>query len=262
MDVLLFTLDHRYGAAALAAGVAAVVVDWEWSGKAERQDGRDTEINSGTPEHLARQRAAHTGSIVCRINNTPEARVSEARSAVALGAGEVWLPMVRSVDEVTEVLRAVGDAAEVGVVAETREALAMGRALSLLPLSRVYIGLHDLRIDRGSTSLFEPLVDGTTERFRNVYRGPLGFAGITRPERGVPVPQRLLLAEMVRLGAAFGVARRAFRADVPAEEIGAALAAIDTAVAELSRRNDAQIALDRRELVDTVTGLKGSSACG
>ena len=92
---------------------------------------------------------------------------------------------------------------------ETREAIRLGRALSQLPLAHAYIGLHDYYIDGGSSGLFEPIVDGTLDRFRDEYPGAIGFAGIiTRPGGGNPIPQRLLLAAMARLGCAFGVARR------------------------------------------------------
>lgn len=226
LDVVLFALDVDYASAAMRAGTAAVVVDWEWRGKATRQQGRDTQINYGTQEDFARVRANCAGHLICRINNQPEVRVREARLAVELGADEVWLPMVRNVAEVRECLDAVGDRAAVGMMLETRDALALGREMTELPLSRVYVGLNDLCIDLRKANLFEPLVDGTIERFRDSYSGRLGFAGVTRPECGAPIAQRLLLAEMARLDCSFGVARRAFHADVAKEEIGQALADI------------------------------------
>jgi hypothetical protein len=255
LDILLFALDVDYAAAAVRAGVAAVVVDWEWRGKAARQDGRDTQINYGTQEDLMRARASCAGPVICRINNRPEVRQREARLAVELGADEVWLPMVRSVAEVRECLDAVGDRAAVGMMLETREALALGRELTQLPLSHVYVGLNDLCIDLKKANLFEPLVDGTLERFRDSYPGRLGFAGVTRPERGAPIPQRLLLAEMARLDCSFGVARRAFHADVAKDEIGQALADIAATWRSLGARTAHARDADHAQLERAVMGV-------
>ena len=138
---------------------------------------------------------------------------------------------------------------------ETRDALALGRALTQLPLSRVYVGLNDLCIDLGRANLFEPLVDGTLERFRDSYPGRLGFAGVTRPERGAPIPQRLLLAEMARLDCSFGVARRAFHADVAREEIGQALADIAATWRSLEARTAPERDADHAKLERAVLGV-------
>jgi hypothetical protein len=248
LDVVLFALDVDYAAAAVRAGIGAVVVDWEWRGKALRQKGRDTQISYGTQEDLARVRAACIGRVICRINNQPEIRVREAKLAVDLGADEIWLPMVRDLAEARECLDAVGERAAVGMMLETREALALGGELTALPLSSVYVGLNDLGIDLGAANLFEPLIDGTLERFRDTYSGRLGFAGVTRPECGAPIPQRLLLAEMARLECSFGVARRAFHADVAREEIGEALADIEATWRSLNERAPSARAADHADL--------------
>lgn len=243
LEVVLFALEADYTAAAMRAGVGAAVVDWEWRGKAARQSGRDTQINYGTHEDLTRTRESVAGRVICRINNEPELRAREAQLAVKLGADEVWLPMVRSVGEVRECLDAVGDRAGVGIMLETRDALTLGRELAHLPLTNVYVGLNDLCIDLGRDNLFEPLVDGTLERFRDSYNGRIGFAGVTRPEHGAPIPQHLLLAEMERLECAFGVARRAFHADVAQEDIAQAL----TGIAETWRALEARTAREREQ---------------
>ncbi len=258
LDVLLFSHDPRYAAAAAGAGVTRVVVDWESSGKAVRQDGRDTEINDGTIGDLQVIRAAVGNRVACRINNFPGQRAQECRLAIEHGATEVWLPMVRSVDEVEQCLHAIDGAAALGLMIETREAMRLGRELALLPIVRAYIGLHDYRIDNGHVDLFAPIVDGTIDRFRDDYPGPLAFAGVTRPGGGAPIPQRLLLAAMVRVRCAFAVARRGFRSDVRAEAMSGAIGEIGAEVARLQSRSPAQVELDHREL----GGLLGPSPAG
>ena len=216
IECLLFTSDPAYGAAAIRSGVAALVSDWEWQGKAERQAGVATEVNHGTVDDLVALRRATEGRVVCRINNTPRGRDAECRLAIEHGADEIWLPMVRSPRELEQCLRAIDGRARLGTMIETREAMRLGREFAQLPLAQAYVGLNDYRIDNGHLGLFEPMVDGTIDRFRDDYPGALGVAGITHPDRGSPIPQRLLLADMVRLGCTFGVARRGFRADIDA----------------------------------------------
>jgi hypothetical protein len=251
-DVLLFSHDRDYAAAALACGMAAVVVDWEWRGKAERQCGHDTQINHGTVADLAAMTAVAGDRVVCRINNVPGQREFECEQAIAHGAAEIWLPMVRGVAEVEACLRAIDGRARLGIMVETREAMALGRELSALPLHRAYVGLQDYRIDHGHAGLFEPIIDGTLDRFREDYAGAFGFAGVTLPTGGRPIPQHLLLAGMLRLGCAFGVARRMFRADVPAAAIGDALADIARASAQLALRPAAQVDADHAALAAAI----------
>ena len=180
LPLLLFTQEPEYGAAAVRAGVAGIVVDWEGRGKAARQRGAETEVNWRTPEDLVSMRSAFDGHLICRINNDPGAatrggapggRPRRQRSLAARWSAAStrsrtawWCPCL---------------GVTLGVLAETREAMQMGRALSELPLTRVYVGLNDYRIDRGHAGLFDPLLDGTVDRLRDEYSGALGVAGVT-----------------------------------------------------------------------------------
>jgi hypothetical protein len=258
IECLLFTSDPGYGAAAIASGVAALVVDWEWQGKAVRQAGRGTEVNHGTVDDLVAMRHATDGRVVCRINNTPGRRGDECRLAIEHGANEIWLPMVRSPRELEQCLRAIDGRARLGTMIETREAMRLGREFAQLPLAHAYVGLNDYRIDNGHGGLFDPIVDGTIDRFRDDYPGALGVAGITHPDRGSPIPQRLLLADMVRLGCTFGVARRRFRADIDADAIAGGIAASGMEVARLQARSSDEAATDRAALAVAVSRIRSA----
>lgn len=257
-EVLLFSLDPAHAAAAEAAGMHGVIVDWERHGKGERQRAFDTEVNQAGVAELVAMRASLRGRLFCRINNVPVLRAEEARAAVEHGADEVWLPMVRTLAEIEEVLDALAGRAELGILVETGAALQLAPRLRTLPLRRVYVGLHDLRIDLGHADLFAPLVDGTLDRFREHYDGPLGVAGITHPALGSPIPQVLLMAAMARLRCSFGVARRSFRRDLAAAALPAGMAAIQTQMAALAARGIDDIAAAHAELAQRVA-LVGSA---
>jgi hypothetical protein len=248
LELVLFSHDVDYAAAAMAAGMNSIVVDWEWADKPVRQFGFDTEINRGTETDLVHMRGRIRGNLICRINNGSDQRVREALRAAELGANEIWLPMVRSVAEVEQCLKALDGRCALSILCETRQAMALAKEWAQLPLSRVYIGLNDLQIDLGNVNLFSALCDGTIDAFRERYSGALGFAGVTRPDLGRPVPCRLLMADMARQSCCFAIARRTFRADVPQADIARATRALRTVFAELRQRDAQAIADDHAAL--------------
>jgi hypothetical protein len=86
--------------------------------------------------------------------------------------------------------------------------------LGKLPLSRVYVGLNDLAIDRKKRFIFSALADGTVDYIRQYIKVPFGFAGLTLPDCGYPIPANLLYSEMARLLCSFAFLRRSFLRDI------------------------------------------------
>src|SRR3712207_2903961 len=119
-------------------------------------------------------RAAIDGRLVCRVNGFGPWTAAEVDDAVARGADELLLPMVRTPSEVDRTLEAVAGRCGLGILVETQDGVARAAELARRPLSRVYVGLNDLRIDRGSDQLFTPLVDGTVDAVRAAVPGPFG----------------------------------------------------------------------------------------
>ena len=246
----LFSTDPAFARAAVLAGAEGVIVDWERRGKRERQAGADTEVRTDTPADLARVRAATPGRLLCRVNGWGPWSSDEIDQAVGLGADEVLLPMVRQPAEVDAALAAVAGRCGLGILVETGEAVRRVDELVRRPLSRLYVGLNDLMIDRGGRTLFAALVDGTVDRVRAATpdRIPFGVAGLTLPERGFPIPCRLLAAELARLDAGFTFLRRSFTADVAGRDVAVELPRVIGAVSAARRRPPHQQTADRAEL--------------
>jgi hypothetical protein len=255
VDLFLFTVDPGRGRDVVAAGAAGIVVDWERRGKARRQEGEGTQINADTADDLARMRAATDGRLLCRINGHGAWTAVEVDRAIACGADEILLPMVRTTEEVDRTLDLVAGRCGLGILIETQDAVGRAASLAERPLSRIYVGLNDLRIDRRSTELFRPLVDGTVDAVRAEAAQPFGVAGLTLPEGGFPVPAFLLAAELVRLGADFTFLRRAFTTDMagrdPFVEVPRLLATID----DLRQSGPAEAAELRARFVGAVGGV-------
>lgn len=255
-ELFLFTVDPSVASAAVDAGVDGIVVDWERLGKRRRQRTADTEINHDTPDDLRRVREATTGRILCRLNPVGRGTPGELEAAVGAGADEVLVPMVRAPHEVESALELADGRVGVGIMVETTEGVARVGELAALPVSRVFVGLNDLAIERGSRSIFAALADGTVDRVCTAFSAPVGVAGMTLPERGEPLPARLVTAELARLRCSFTFLRRSFRRDIVGRDLTVEVPRMKVAVDAARARSADEVARDRAELVALVRGLE------
>jgi hypothetical protein len=254
VDLFLFSVDPGWGRDVVAAGAAGIVVDWERRGKARRQLGEGTQINEDTPDDLSRMRAATPGRLLCRINGFGPWTPDEVDEAVRRGADEILLPMVRTPEQVDRTLDLVDGRCGLGILIETQDAVERAAPLAARPLSRVYVGLNDLRIDRGSTELFRPLIDGTVDDVRADVAQPFGVGGLTLPGRGFPVSSDLLAAELVRTGADFTFLRRSFTADMAGRDPFLEVPLLLESLGRLRDAAPAEAAAARAGFVAAVTG--------
>lgn len=251
-QLLLFSTAPDFVRDAVAAGVDGVIVDWENIGKERRQLGADTQINYDTVEDLRRVRACTDALVLCRINAYGTDTATEVRKALDAGADELLLPMVTSLAEVEAVLDLAARRCGVGILIETVQALELAEELARLPLSRVYVGLNDLAIQRGTRNIFAAVADGTVERVRRACTVPFGLAGLTLPECGFPIPCRLLIGEMARLRCDFSFLRRSFLAHIQGRELATEVPRIKAALDEAAQRTPARRAQDREELLAAI----------
>jgi hypothetical protein len=259
-SLLLFSTDPGFIQRAEAAGVDGFIVDWEYKGKAQRQNGADTEINQHGLIELRRVRASANGLVLCRINGPSAASVDEIELAIGAGADEILLPMVTSPVEVERVLDHAAGRCGVGILIETVAAVQRAAEFADLPLTRVYVGLNDLAIARGSRTIFDAIVDGTVERLRQRFAMPFGFAGLTLPDAGSPVPCRLLIAEMMRLDCQFSFLRRSFHRDIHGRDPMIEVPRLRAALNHARIRDCANVALDHLELEAAISNWADSMA--
>ncbi len=212
---LLFATEPHIIFPSLSAGISGLIIDWENKGKEERQTGFDTQINQDTPDTLYRVRTQTDALIICRLNRVGDIQAGREEITMALqgGANEILLPMVKTVAEVEAVLNYVQGRCGVGVLIETQDAVKLAKEFGKMPLSRVYVGLNDLAIDRNQRNIFAAVADGTVEKIRQYITVPFGFAGLTLPDGGYPIPASLLYSEMARLQCSFTFLRRSFLRD-------------------------------------------------
>ena len=259
INLFAFANNPASARAVVGAGATGVVVDWERRGKRARQAGADTQINADTPADLAAVRGATPGVVRCRVNRWSPWTPAEIDLAIHLGADEILLPMVRRPEEVDAALNVVDRRCRLGILVETSDAVRRVDSLVTRPLSRIYVGLNDRMIDRGGSSLFAPLVDGAVDRLAAATTAagiPFGVAGLTRPEDGRPVPCRLVLGALARVGASFTFLRRSFWADTAGRDLAVEVPRILAAAQTARQRPAPQVDAEHAELADAV-GLLG-----
>ncbi len=247
-ELLLFSICVPTIKQAVENGVDGIIVDWEFRGKAERQRGADTQINQDTLEDLLRVRAATSATVIVRINGFGDATEYEIEMAISAGADEVLLPMVTTPDQAAATLEMVRGRAGVGILVETLDGAACAAELGRLALRRVYVGLNDLAIQRRSAHIFEPIVDGLLEAIRGKFQCPFGFGGLTLPEKGRPIPCRLLMGEMAGMATSFCFLRRSFLADTGGHPTFTAIQSIRREMAAMYARSAAAVERDAAAL--------------
>ncbi len=238
---------------ATQAGIHGFIVDWENKGKFERQRGFDTQINQNSVADLIRVRENTNRRVICRINQFGPWSVEELETAIAAGADEILLPMVRTPAEVLDCLAVIDERCKLGILIETVEAVANAQHLSELPLARVYVGLNDLGIERNLKNIFLSLIDGTVENIRHHFNMPFGFAGLTLPELGSPIPCRLLMSEMARMNCNFTFLRRSFTRDITGRDMNLEVPRMLAALEAEKQRTAEQVWHDHQELAGYVT---------
>ncbi|MFM8956000.1 MAG: hypothetical protein ACKOJH_00895 [Actinomycetota bacterium] len=249
-DVIL----RRFSDAPPALRPDAVVVDWERSGKVERQTGAlrligiDTTIIPDGDEAVGRVRALGFDRVVCRIDAVGSQTVEQLAAVRLQGGTDVLIPMWRQPHEVEHVL-AHSRGLRVGVMVETMEGVRNCEVLRELEVSFAFVGLMDLALERRTTSIFAPLVDGTldliAERLGDL---PFGFGGLTVPGTGRPIPDRLFVSNLVRLGASFSFMRRSFLDNVQGVDVVDALWSIRALLGVTAQRSPAELDADQHEL--------------
>jgi len=252
VSLLLFSTDTAFIPKAVQAGIESIIVDWENIGKERRQVGAQTEINTHTLKDLVVVRACTDAHLLCRINHIPSSLAVEIEAAISGGADEILLPMVRSVEEVLRVLDLVNGRCQLGILIETVDAVNIAHELGQLPLSRIYVGLNDLSIERRTPNLFSAVADGTVEAVRRACRMPFGFAGVTLPDKGSPIQCSLLIREMARLDCEFTFLRRSFMKDIQHRNIKEEIPRIQGTFEAAFARNEESVISDHQKLLAAI----------
>lgn len=253
MKLFLFTTNLELGAAAQEAGIDYLIVDWERKGKEERQLGKHLEINQDTPEDVYRLSQKLSIPITVRINPLGDYTNDEVACAIDNGAKVIMLPMARKIDEVSRFLEIINNRTETLVQIETPELVNKTKELSELPWDYAHVGLNDLMVAKGTSSIWDSLIDGTVEDVCNNLDGrKFGFGGMTIIGGGHPIPFNLVLHEMTRLNCSMGILRRSFKKEMMDRNINLEIKALRNYIDCSVLRGKKAIEEDKRLLHEVI----------
>lgn len=226
--------------------IDALLVDFDLQGKAVRQEratkllGHATTISENGEEILKRALANPFAPIFVRLGRfNGEQTLSQIRDFQERGVSGFLLSMVEHESEIDEARRVLAPGVALGAMIETPEAVARIALLRKSGLEFAFVGLVDLAIRRGTPSIFTPLIDGSMDEIAESLAGiPFGFGAATTVGGGSPIPNHLLLSEMLRHGACFTLLRSAFYRDVRELDIMNELGSLKASISRLHRKKN------------------------
>ncbi len=217
MEYILITNELRVAKEAEESGVGTIMLDLEREGKSTRQANRKSFISNHTIDDLVKLRNALSKSkLMVRVDPiSSEGSLFQIETAIELGADAVMLPMARSSEEVNKFLKIINGRVESQVLIETSTSLVRAHEISKLNgLDVIHIGLNDLHIDLHLDFMFEILASGILECAAKEFSRngvKYGIGGIGRIGGNNAVDPRLIMGELLRLGATQVILSRDFQ---------------------------------------------------
>jgi hypothetical protein len=256
LEFFLFTTDLTLALKAERAGIDSIMVDWETRGKADRQKGKNLELNCDTPEDLRRLSSILRIPVSVRINPLGSNTPSEIKDALKNGAKMIMLPMASSLKEVKSFLSIVDKRAKTIVQIETPSLVKQIGKFKDLDWDYAYIGLNDLMVASGRHSIWEAISDGTAEAIcKKLADRKYGFGGSTVLGGGDPIMGDLILHELVRLGGCMSIMRRTFKRELLDRDFDAEIKALRSFIKCSEKRGAEARLYDHNRLLQAIRQL-------
>ena len=253
MELFLFTTDIDFALRAEKAGIDGIIVDWEHIGKEERQRQYDTETNYDTPNDVHKLSKVLKIPVIVRVNKLGEYTPGEVDCAIENGAKILMLPIARTIRDVEKFLDIVSKRAKTIIQIETVDLISQVSELASLNWDYVYIGLHDLMIERGGRTIWEAVLDGTVKKIFERLKGrSCGFGGITVLGGGDPINFEYILHELTRLKCSLSFLRRTFKKEVMDRNLEAEITALRAFIEASSQRGPRAMQYDYNRLCDSI----------
>ena len=213
----------------------------------------DTETNYDTPEDVRKLSKALTIPVTVRVNKVGEYTPAEVECAIENGARILMLPMARTIDDVKNFLNIVSQRAKTIIQIETVCLASQVSELSRLDWDYVYIGLHDLMIERGGRVIWEAVIDGTVQKIFESLKGrSYGFGGITVLGGGDPINFEYILHELTRLNCSLSFLRRTFKKEIMDRNMETEIKALRSFIECSMQRGPRAKQYDHNRLCDSI----------
>jgi hypothetical protein len=218
-----------------------------------RQKNHPFEINLDTPKDVSTLSSNLSIPVTVRINPLDDSTPTEVDQALSCGAKTLMLPMAQTVVEVKKFLEIVDNRAQTIVQIENPFLASQAEDLASLNWDYAYIGLNDLMVASGKSSIWEALIDGTAEFICNHLKNrKYGFGGTTILGGGEPIMNVLILQELIRLGGSISVMRRTFKKELLDRDLALEMKALREFVSCTQRRGSQAVQQDHEHLLRVI----------
>lgn len=190
------------------------LIDLENYGKKKRQRNTNSWISDHCLEDISSiKNLLPKKKVIVRVNSLNKQSKKEINDVILRGADYIMLPMFRSRDDLLLFLDFINGRAEPYPLFETSDSLLnIENILKGLEITKIHIGLNDLKIDLGNKFIFETIYNGFLEKPINFLKKSnfnFGIGGIGRSGEGL-IPPEILMGEYVRLGSSCSILSQTF----------------------------------------------------
>ena len=264
----LITNDPRLAREAGAAGIQRIMIDLETHGKAQRQAGQGLFLSTHRLADIPHvKRAVSLSELVVRINPLHAQSGAEIADVIDAGADFIMLPFFQTSEQVANFHALIAGRVRTILLVET------GQAVSTLELiierscyDEVHVGLNDLALSLGRSSIFDLVLDGTLDAIASLLSShgkPYGMGGVGALGRlDLPVSPLAFFIEQIRLSASRGWLGRSFRDVVSAGGLDEEVRRLFTVYDTWSNAAPAALARNQRALHDQIRALSPAGPGG
>lgn len=196
-----------------------IFIDLETIGKKERQIGRNTVLSNHTINdiHKIRSKINNT-KILVRCNPIGEWSKDEFHeiNSIGLEIDMVMLPYFKTIHEVKIFIDLLDTSKiEPALLVETLDSVTnLEQIIKIFPFKYIHIGLNDLHIERETTSMFEPYIDGLMDKITLILQNNnqnFGIGGIGKIGAKMSPTPECVLNEHLRLNSSGVILSRSFK---------------------------------------------------
>ena len=197
-----------------------IFIDLETVGKKERQVGRNTVMSNHSISDVQKIRSViNNTKILLRCNPIgihSKKEIEEINKTS--GIDMVMLPFFKTVKEVKMFIELLDTSkVEPTLLIETISAIKnLNDILKIFPFKYVHIGLNDIHIERNTSFMFEPFIDGLLDKIVSILRSnniKFGIGGIGKIGSDLLPTPECLINEHTRLKSSGVILSRSFKGD-------------------------------------------------
>jgi hypothetical protein len=240
-----------------------IFIDLETVGKKDRQIGRNTVMSDHSIRDVKKiRRVINNTKILLRCNPIgihSKKEIEEINKTS--GIDMVMLPFFKTVKEVKMFIELLDTSkVEPTLLIETTSALDnLNDILKLYPFKYVHIGLNDIHIERNTSFMFEPYIDGLLDKTTSILRSnnkKFGIGGIGKIGSDLLPTPECVINEHIRLKSSGVILSRSFKGNFSEESKELFETELTQSVIKFRKHEKYSKTLDENQLLESYDLMK------